>query len=87
MLNPLSPGPREAIYLPTLAEIAFKSIYSIEINLSGRLQYYRQQLPGKRKRITKTEFSKAYNHSRILGLQPVQSADNQHHFLLKFFTI
>jgi hypothetical protein len=61
-------------------------IYSIEINRSGRLQYYRQSRNEKRRRITRTEFSQAYNQSKILAVQPVQSTAETHHFLLKFFT-
>ena len=77
---------REVLFIPSFAEVSFKAIYSIEINLSGRLQYFRQPLNQKRKRITKTEFSTAYNNLRILAIQPVRSKDDIHHFLLKFYT-
>jgi hypothetical protein len=74
------------LYIPSPAEVSYKILYSIEMNLSGRLQYFRQPVNEKRKRITKTEFSIAYNHSRILAIQPVQSKTDRQHFLLKFFT-
>ena len=77
---------REVYYVPSLAEVSYKAIFSIEINKSGRLQYFKQPLNQKRKRITKTEFSAAYNHLRILAVQPVPSSAEQHHFLLKFYT-
>ena len=77
---------RELYYVPSLAEVSYKVIYSIEINKSGRLQYFRQALNEKRKRITKIEFSTAYNKHRILAVQPVQSEKDHQHFLLKFFT-
>lgn len=78
---------REVIYLPSLAEISYKSIYSIEINKSGRLQYFYQPVNGRRKRITKTAFSTAYNHQSILGIRPVQSKEERVHFLLRFYTM
>ncbi len=77
---------REIFYVPSLAEVSYKVIFSIEINKSGRLQYFRQPINQKRRRITKTEFSAAYNKHRILAVQPVQSREDQQHFLLKFFT-
>lgn len=76
---------REVFFVPSLAEVSYKVIFSIEINKSGRLQYYRQPQGQKRKRITKTEFSSAYNRSRILAVQPVQSSGEMHHFLLRFY--
>jgi hypothetical protein len=77
---------REVLFIPSFAEVSYKAIYSIELNQSGRLQYFRQLLNQKRIRITKTEFSTAYNNLRILAIQPVQSRNDIHHFLLKFYT-
>jgi hypothetical protein len=77
---------RELFYVPSLAEVSYKVIFSIEINKSGRLQYFKQPHNENRKRITKTEFSAAYNKYRILAVQPVQSEKDHQHFLLKFFT-
>jgi len=77
---------REVLYIPSFAEVSYKAIYSMEINQSGRLQYFRQPFNQKRKRITKTEFSTSYNNLRILAIQPVKSKDDVHHFLLKFYT-
>ncbi len=77
---------REVFYVPSLAEVSYKIIYSIEINKSGRLQYFMQAFKQKRKRITKTQFSEAYNKHRILAVQPIQSTEDHQHFLLKFYT-
>jgi hypothetical protein len=74
-------------YVPSPVSVLFKETYSIEINKSGRLQYYKQPNKQKRIRITKTEFSRIYNSSRILAIEPVQNTNNKgNHFLLKFFT-
>jgi hypothetical protein len=76
------------IYVPSPVSVLFNFVYSIEVNKSGRLQYFRQPVNRKRKRITKTEFSKIYNTKRILAIDPVQNTDfNGNHFLLKFYTI
>lgn len=75
-------------YVPSPVSVLYKETYSIEINKSGRLQYYKQPQNQKRIRITKTEFSRIYNSSRILALEPVQDPnDSGNHFLLKFFTL
>jgi hypothetical protein len=74
-------------YVPSPVSVLYKETYSIEINRSGRLQYYKQPHNQKRIRITKTEFSRIYNSSRILALEPVQDPENiGNHFLLRFFT-
>ena len=75
-------------YVPSPVSVLYREIYSIEVNKSGRLQYYRQSNNKKRVRITKTEFSKIYNSSRIMGIEPIQDpAHTGNHFLLKFFTV
>ena len=74
-------------YVPSPVSVMYKETYSIEINKSGRLQYYKQPQNKKRVRITKTEFSRIYNSSRIMAIEPVQNPINTgNHFLLKFFT-
>jgi len=74
-------------YVPSPVSVMYKETYSIEINKSGRLQYYKQSYDKKRIRITKTEFSKIYNSSRIMAIEPVQStSQSNNHFLLRFFT-
>jgi len=74
-------------YVPSPVSVMYKEIFSIEINKSGRLQYYKQSFDEKRIRITKTEFSKVYNSSRIMAIEPIQiSSSSGNHFLLKFFT-
>lgn len=74
-------------YVPSPVSVMYKETYSIEVNKSGRLQYYKQAYDEKRTRITKTEFSKIYNSSRIMAIEPVQkTTQTNNHFLLRFFT-
>jgi hypothetical protein len=74
-------------YVPSPVAVMYKETYSIEVNKSGRLQYYKQSYNKKRTRITKTEFSKIYNSSRIMAIEPVQNISKpNNHFLLRFFT-
>jgi hypothetical protein len=76
------------IYVPSPVQVLYNCIYSIEVNRSGRLQYYRQFVNRKRKRITKGEFSKIYNTRKILAIDPVQeTGSGSNHFLLRFYTI
>ena len=74
-------------YVPSPVSVMYKDTYSIEVNKSGRLQYYKQSYNKKRVRITKTEFSKIYNSTRIMAIEPVQNISKlNNHFLLRFFT-
>ena len=74
-------------YVPSPVSVMYKETYSIEVNKSGRLQYYKQSYDKKRTRITKTEFSKIYNSTRIMAIEPVQNTSkSNNHFLLRFFT-
>jgi hypothetical protein len=75
-------------YVPSPVSLMYKETYSVEVNKSGRLQYYKQPYQQKRVRITKTEFSKIYNTSRILAIKPIQNSSSAgNHLLLKFFTL
>lgn len=75
-------------YVPSSVSVVYKDTYSIEINKSGRLQYYKQPDNKKRIRITKTEFTRRYNSSKILAIEPVQSIGKSgNHILFKFFTM
>jgi hypothetical protein len=81
-------GKGDIAYVPSPVSFIYKEIYSIEVNKSGRLQYYKQPYHKKRTRITKKEFSKIYNSSKIMAIEPIQdSAYSGNHFLLKFFTL
>ena len=74
-------------YVPSPVSVMYKETYSIEVNKSGRLQYYKQSYDKKRTRITKTEFSKIYNSTSIMAIEPVQNTSkSNNHFLLRFFT-
>jgi hypothetical protein len=78
----------DVIYVPSPVKVLYNYIYSIEVNKSGRLQYFRQPVNKKRKRITKTEFSRIYNTKKILAIDPIQKNEfDNNHFLLKFYTI
>ena len=88
MLNSGSSSGGDIVYVPSSVNLLYKFIYSIEVNRSGRLQYFRQPIGQKRNRITKTEFSKAYNHYKILAMEPVQQKNEANaHFLMKFYTL
>jgi len=76
------------IYVPSPVQVLYNFIYSIEINKSGRLQYYRQPVNRKRKRITRSEFSQIYNTKKIVAIDPVQKNElNTNHYLLKIYTV
>jgi hypothetical protein len=78
----------DVIYVPSPVRVFYNFIYSIEVNRSGRLQYFRQPVNKRRKRITKTEFSRIYNTKNILAIDPVQNTGIEgNHFLLKFYTV
>lgn len=88
MLDGNNPDRGDIIYVPSSVQVLYNQIYSIEVNKSGRLQYYRQPVNRKRKRITRTEFSTIYNSKKILAIEPVQDIDVKgNHFLLKFYTL
>jgi hypothetical protein len=90
MLDPdhLGNGIGDITYVPSPVSVLYKDIYSIELNKSGRLQYYKQPYNKKRIRITRTEFAKIYNSSRIMAIEPIQNSSySGNHFLLKFFTL
>jgi hypothetical protein len=76
------------IYVPSPVQVLHNFIYTIEVNKSGHLQHYLQPVNRKRKRITKTEFSRIYNTIRILAINPVRDTrPDANHYLLKFYTI
>jgi hypothetical protein len=78
----------DVIYVPSPVQVLYNFIYSIEINRSGRLQYYKQPVNRKRIRITKGEFSKIYNTKKIIAIDPVQdTGPGTDHFLLRIYTI
>ncbi len=78
----------DVIYVPSPVKVLYNYIFSIEVNKSGRLQYYKQPVNRKRIRITKTEFSSVYNSKNILAIEPVKNPEDEgNHFLLKFYTL
>jgi len=59
-------------YIPSPIEFDYDFVYSAITNPSGRMQYYKA-LKGKiRTRISKGEFAKIYNHSKIIAVKPIQ---------------
>lgn len=62
-------------YIPSPVEFEYDSIFRAVVNKSGRMQYYKVKRGKKQQRISKNEFSKIYNKSRIIAVKPIQ--DNQ----------
>ncbi|MFC2125830.1 hypothetical protein ACFLU5_13565 [Bacteroidota bacterium] len=79
--------PSDINYVPSPISVNYSRIYSVQINKSGRLQYFKKLKSENRLRITKSEFSKAYNSSTIVAIKPVQNPGDQQHFLLEFYTV
>jgi len=73
-------------YVPSPISVNYSRIYSVRINKSGRLQYFREIKNENRIRITKTEFSVAYNSLTIVAIKLIQKKGDAHHFLLEFYT-
>jgi len=88
MLEDINKENGGVIYVPSPVNVLYNYVYTIEVNKSGRLQYFRQPVNRKRKRITRSEFAKIYNTKKILAIDPIQHSDiKTNHFLLKFYTI
>ncbi len=59
-------------YVPSPIEFDFDIVYSAITNLSGRMQYYKSLKGKSRLRISKNEFARIYNHSKIIAVKPIQ---------------
>ena len=73
-------------YIPSPIEFGFHFKYTATANQSGRMQYHKIT-PGVSKiRISRTEFIKVFNTSRILALNPLQLDEKSPVFQLEFYT-
>ncbi len=59
-------------FIPSPIEFEYDSVYRAIANKSGRMQYYKIDKSRGRKRISRSEFSKIYNHSNIIAIRPIQ---------------
>ena len=59
-------------FIPSPVEFEYDSIFRAVVNKSGRMQYYKVKRGKKQQRISKNEFSKIYNKSRIIAVKPIQ---------------
>lgn len=59
-------------YIPSPIEFDYDSMFRAVLNKSGRMQYYKVKKGKKQQRISKNEFSRIYNKSRIIAVKPIQ---------------
>lgn len=72
-------------YIPSPITPQFDLLYSATANKSGRMQYHKVK-PGLSKvRISRAEFIKAYNSTRILGIKPIQVPGSEADFQIEFY--
>lgn len=72
-------------YIPSPITPQFELLYSATANKSGRMQYHRIK-PGLSKvRISRSEFIKAYNSCRIVGLRPIPVTGSETDFQIEFY--
>jgi hypothetical protein len=72
-------------YIPSPITPQFELMYSATANKSGRMQYHRIK-PGLSKvRISRSEFIKAYNSLRILGMKPLPVPGSETDFQIEFY--
>jgi hypothetical protein len=72
-------------FIPSPITPQFELLYSATANKSGRMQYHRIK-PGLSKvRISRSEFIKAYNSLRIVGLRPIPVTGSETDFQIEFY--
>jgi len=72
-------------YVPSPIPIQCEWVYSAVANKSGRMQYHKIK-PGKsRERISRTEFIRTFNESRIIAIRPLQENGNETDFQMEFY--
>jgi hypothetical protein len=59
-------------FIPSPIDFEYDSIFRAVVNKSGRMQYYKVKKGKKQQRISKNEFSRIYNNSRIIAVKPIQ---------------
>ncbi len=72
-------------YIPSPIVPQFELMYSATANKSGRMQYHRIKPGVSKVRISRSEFIKAYNSSRILALKPLPVAASEADFQIEFY--
>lgn len=60
-------------YIPSPIEFDYDVVYRAVTNESGRMQYYKIPRGKTRIRISKSEFTGIYNHSKIVAVKPIQA--------------
>ena len=73
-------------YVPSPIEFGFHCKYTATANQSGRMQYHKITPGASKERISRTEFIKVFNTSRILALNPLQLDEESTVFQLEFYT-
>ncbi len=60
-------------FVPSPIVFDFDIIFKAETNDSGRMQYYLIRKGEKKRRISRTEFVRAFNNQQIIAIKPEQS--------------
>lgn len=72
-------------YVPSPIPIQCEWTYSATSNKSGRMQYHKIK-PGMSKlRISRGEFIRAFNSTRIIAVKPLQVPGNEADFQIEFY--
>ncbi|MEO1055240.1 MAG: hypothetical protein AAFX87_31725 [Bacteroidota bacterium] len=72
-------------YIPSPIEFKFHFIYSATANRSGRMQYHKIKLGEYKERISRTEFIRTFNTSKILAIKPLPTHPDSPVFQLEFY--
>jgi hypothetical protein len=72
-------------YIPSPITPQFAVVYSAMANKSGRMQYHKAKPGLNRLRISRGEFIKAFNSSRIVAVKPLQVTGNAVDFQIEFY--
>lgn len=72
-------------YIPSPITPQFDLLYSATANKSGRMQYHKIKPGLSKMRISRAEFIKAYNSTRILGIKPIQVPGSEADFQIEFY--
>ena len=72
-------------YIPSPVEFDYDYVYSAIANISGRMQYYKSRKGRARTRISRTEFSQIYNHSKIIAVKPIQEKKMNDHIQMDIY--
>jgi hypothetical protein len=73
-------------FIPSPIDFEYDSMFRAISNKSGRMQYYHIKKGKKQRRISKNEFSKIYNKSRIIAIKPIQDPSSSYPIQLEVYT-